>query len=130
MDGERYTEEAFLRALGNEVRLWRQERRLSREELAARAGISPSTLGRIERASGAATSVGDVWRLATSLGIDFTDLVRRAEDAAVLASSGEAAGKVVHLRPARPMSAESRDQGLRYVASARDPREEQEWRDD
>lgn len=81
-----YTEEGFLQALGTEIRAWRTRQRLSRDELARRAGISATTLGRIERANGGAATVADVWRIAQQLQVAFPDLVRRAEDAAILAA--------------------------------------------
>lgn len=88
-------EQLFLQALGSELRAWRTNRGLTRAELARRALISASTLGRIERADGAsAATVADVWRLAEQLGLAFSDVVRRAEEAAELASKPTATNVV------------------------------------
>lgn len=75
----------FSAALGAEIAYWRRRRGLSREQLGAAVGLSLSTIGRIERGSeDAAASSPDVWRIARTLGLSFTDLVRRSEDAAGL----------------------------------------------
>lgn len=76
------SEGALLLALGQEIRAWRQRRKLTRDQLAEQAGISPTTLGRIERDG--PVDVGDTWRLARALGIGLPDLVRRAEEAVAL----------------------------------------------
>jgi len=95
MDDSDRPEQVFLQALGSELRAWRTNRGLTRAELARRALISASTLGRIERADGAsAATVADVWRLSDQLGLAFSDVVRRAEEAAELASK-PASGNVV-----------------------------------
>ncbi len=79
----------FLAALGAEIAHWRRVRKMTREQLAALVGVSASTLGRIERAD-EATSVPtpDVWRIAHHLGLNFSDLVRRAEEANELSEAG------------------------------------------
>lgn len=106
---ETYSEEDFLRALGAELLSWRKKRHMSREALAEAVGISPTTLGRIERADAtAAMAVGDVWRIASYLGVAFTDVVRRAEDAAVLAASAAA--------PTAPVLGEGRFRRLGVTA--------------
>lgn len=74
------TAQAFTEALGSEIAYWRKRRGMSREELAKRAGVSESTLGRIERDG--PKDVADTWNLAEALGVPFQDLVRRAEEAA------------------------------------------------
>lgn len=71
---------AFAEALGAEIGYWRKRRGLTRGELAERAGISETTMGRVEREG--PKDVSDTWRLAKALGIPFADLVRRAEEAA------------------------------------------------
>lgn len=75
-------ERAMLLVLGSEIRAWRMRRGLSREELAGLAGISATTLGRIERDG--PVDVGDTFRLANALGVGLPDLVRRAEETLTL----------------------------------------------
>jgi len=76
-------EHDFLIALGSEVRSQRLLRHMSREELAARTGVSATTIGRIERANdNAGARTIDTWRIAKILGVNLTDLVRRAEESA------------------------------------------------
>lgn len=79
MAGMGMPEQAVLRALGNEIRAWRNSRGLSREQLAEMAGLSASTIGRTERDG--PVSVSDTWRIADALGVGLSDLVRRAEEA-------------------------------------------------
>lgn len=72
----------FAAALGAEITYWRRRRGLSRTQLADKAGISTTTLGRIERAdANAAAATADIWRIAKVLDISFSFIVRRAEDA-------------------------------------------------
>lgn len=72
----------FTAALGAEISYWRKRRGLSREQLGEQVGLSSTTIGRIERGDpGASAGSADVWRIAVALGITFTDLVRRSEDA-------------------------------------------------
>lgn len=78
MSDIRTPEEEFLVAIGGEIGAWRKRRDLSRDELAKAAGISSSTLGRVERGEG--TDLASAWRLAQALNVPLTDLVRRAED--------------------------------------------------
>ncbi|MGH3631496.1 MAG: helix-turn-helix domain-containing protein [Sciscionella sp.] len=91
MSDDSVSERAFLRALGSEVRAWRERRGLSREELAVAAGISASTLGRIERGDPSSKAgMGDTLRPARVLRVDFVgDLVRRAEEVAQKISDEE-----------------------------------------
>jgi len=75
----------FLSALGSEIKAWRQRRGLSRGELAALVDVSETTIGRIERGGAqGAVATTDVWRIASALGLSFSDLVRRAEEVAAL----------------------------------------------
>lgn len=72
----------FLAALGAEITSWRKRRKLTRGDLAKRVGVSETTIGRIERGgSDAAVATSDVWRISAALGLAFSDLVRRAEEA-------------------------------------------------
>lgn len=71
----------FLTALGDEIELWRKRRKLSRAELGDMVGLSETTIGRIERGSAdTALPTSDAWRIASHLGISFSDLIRRAEE--------------------------------------------------
>lgn len=78
-------ERALLKALGREIRYWRDLRGLSREQLAEKVGISPTTMGRIERDG--PVDVGDTWNIALALGLGFSELIARAEQSLQL--SGE-----------------------------------------
>ena len=70
----------FLTALGSEIAIWRKRRGLSRADLARKVDVSETTIGRIERGGpSAAAATSDVWRIATALGLSFSDLVHRAE---------------------------------------------------
>lgn len=82
MDAPRPTDLAFTEALGAEIEYWRKRRGLSRDELAAKAGISKSTMGRVERDG--PKDVSDTWRLAEALDIPFLELAKRAEESAGL----------------------------------------------
>lgn len=73
---------AFTEALGSEIAHFRRRRKMSREELADAAGISPSTMGRVEREG--PKDVSDTWKLARALGVSLEDLIRRAEEGARL----------------------------------------------
>lgn len=80
--------ELVLRALGAELRSWRQRRGMSREELAADAGISASTIGRIEREG--PVDVGHSLAIARVLDVPLSTLVERAEaDAAAAMAARE-----------------------------------------
>lgn len=82
MDDSDSTARAFTEALGSEIVYWRKRRGMSRDKLADEAGISGSTMGRIERDG--PKDVTDTWRIAEALGLTFHDLVRRAEEAVAL----------------------------------------------
>lgn len=78
--------ERLMRALGQEIQSWRRLRKLSREELAKAVEISETTMGRIERDG--PVDVGVTWRIANVLGVNFADLVRRAEEMAAHPQAG------------------------------------------
>lgn len=83
----------FMVALGAEITAWRKRRRLTRAQLASRVGLSETTIGRIERGgTDAAVATSDVWRIARALGLAFSDLVRRAEEAERLSDGAGDAG--------------------------------------
>jgi len=76
----------FLSALGAEIASWRRRRRLTRAQLAAEVDLSETTIGRIERGgTDAAVATSDVWRISSALGLSFSDLIGRAEEAERLA---------------------------------------------
>ena len=79
------THEELMRALGQEIQSWRKRRRLTRDHLAELAGISTTTMGRIEREGPVDVEV--TWRIADALQVGFADLVRRAEEAVTLSES-------------------------------------------
>lgn len=85
----------FLTALGSEIAIWRKRRGLSRADLARKVDVSETTIGRIERGGpDAAAATSDVWRIATALGLSFSDLVHRAETAQELDNNfGRAKGR-------------------------------------
>lgn len=72
--------QAFAEALGAEIAYWRKRRGMSRPELAELAGISATTVGRIEREG--PKDVSDTWRLAKVLNVPLQTMVERAEQAA------------------------------------------------
>jgi transcriptional regulator with XRE-family HTH domain len=77
----------FLAALGAEIKSWRQRRGMTRQQLAELVDISDTTIGRIERGSAdASLPASDAWRIAAVLGLSFTSLVSRAEQAVALAN--------------------------------------------
>lgn len=69
------------RALGEEIRYYRTKRRLSREDLAERTGISVSTLGRIEREG--PVDVAHLARIADVLAVRLSAIVKRAEESVI-----------------------------------------------
>lgn len=69
--------DVMLRALGREIRAWRVRRDLSREQLAEISGVSFKQVGNIER--GERGQLVEAWKLAESLGVDFSKLVEQAE---------------------------------------------------
>lgn len=96
MDDTGISARAFTEALGSEIAYWRRRRGISRSELAARAELSESTMGRIEREG--PKDVADTWRIAQALNIAFVDLVRRAEEAVTMSvldfgDAGQDAGR-------------------------------------
>lgn len=71
---------AFEAALGQEIRAWRKRRNLTVVQLAERSGVSKATIERMENATHS-MSVSNTWKVAEALDIDFSALVRRAEQA-------------------------------------------------
>ncbi|AIY15805.1 helix-turn-helix domain-containing protein [Pimelobacter simplex] len=85
----------FAAALGAEIASWRKRRKLSRGDLGALVDLSETTIGRIERGNvAAAAATADVWRISAALGLTFSDLVRRAEEAINLSGPRENLGAV------------------------------------
>ncbi|TCJ23052.1 helix-turn-helix domain-containing protein [Nocardioides jejuensis] len=78
---------ALTRALGAEIRHWRNIRKMSRAQLAALVGISDTTMGRIEREG--PVDVTNTWSIAAALRVPLADLVRRAEEAAFMNAAAE-----------------------------------------
>lgn len=73
--------------LGDALRLRRQERRLTLDQLARRSGVSRAAISKIERGeSGASTTV--LGRLAEALDLSISQLI----------GSGQAGRRVVHIR--------------------------------
>jgi transcriptional regulator with XRE-family HTH domain len=70
--------DAFLRALGKRVRLARQERELTQEQLARAAGMSRSFLSLVELGDRGA-NVRLLYRLAEELGLPLSELLAGAE---------------------------------------------------
>jgi transcriptional regulator with XRE-family HTH domain len=66
-------------ALGEAVRTLRRKTGLSQDALAARAGLDPSSIARIE-AGNMDPSWGSMRRIAGGLGIPLEDLAELAED--------------------------------------------------
>jgi len=60
--------EDALAVLGQQIRMARASRGMTAEQLAASAGISPTTLSAIEHGK-AATSIGNVFNVATIVGV-------------------------------------------------------------
>jgi transcriptional regulator with XRE-family HTH domain len=61
-------------AVGSKLQEIRKAQKLSLDELSKRAGVSKSMLSEVER-NQANPTVGVLWRLATALGINLTDLL-------------------------------------------------------
>ena len=72
--------EEFYRMLGKRVRRLRIQRRLTLEELAARAGISASFLGNIERGN-RKMSLDSFYRIALALNSSANDLMGMQDSA-------------------------------------------------
>lgn len=70
-------------ALGSEVRAWRQRRQMTLQDLATKSGTSKATVERLENASHS-TSVLNTWKIAQALGVQLSDLIRRAEEVVIL----------------------------------------------
>lgn len=68
----------FLSALGNEIRLWRDRRGLTRHELAALAGTTEKLVGRYER--GEVVKIAECFAIAGVLEVPLSEMVRRVED--------------------------------------------------
>lgn len=75
--------------LARNLRIYRQERGLSQEELAHRADIDRTYISALERSVYAA-SIDIVDRLAEALGVEAADLLRRAASANHSSSAGDA----------------------------------------
>jgi transcriptional regulator with XRE-family HTH domain len=56
------------RLLGEQIRVARRERRWSQRDLAGRAGITPETVGKVERGS-LSVALGTAFELATLVGV-------------------------------------------------------------
>lgn len=56
------------------LRAWREERALQQDELGARAGLTATTISRLEH--GATARLGTIGKLATALGITREQLLR------------------------------------------------------
>lgn len=61
-------------AMGARVRQWRKKRGMTQEQLAERAGVSPSYLGHIERGTRIA-SINTIVELCTALDVTPNDLL-------------------------------------------------------
>jgi ribosome-binding protein aMBF1 (putative translation factor) len=85
-------------ALAAALRRLREERRVSREALALRAGLATGTLARIELAR-AAPGWDTVRRLAGALGVSLVDVALAVEDGAGGRPAGEPAGASRRRRP-------------------------------
>jgi len=62
------------KALGETIRLYRKEQRLSQEALAEKADLHPNYIGEVERGEKAAT-VDTLFKIAKALGLKVRDLV-------------------------------------------------------
>jgi ribosome-binding protein aMBF1 (putative translation factor) len=70
--------DAFVEALAAVLRTTREEQRMSKTELAARAGLSQPHIGFVERGIRVPT-VDSLKRISIALGLSATDLVGKAE---------------------------------------------------
>lgn len=80
--------QVFLAALGNELKLWRERRGLSRFDLAALADTTEKLVGRYER--GEVVKVSECYAMADALGVQLSDIFRRVEDALDVDSRAQA----------------------------------------
>ena len=71
---QRVGSDARLREFGAWIRLLRQARRLSQEQLGARAGIDRAVVGRIERGE-VNVGIAYLWQLADALEVRVQDLL-------------------------------------------------------
>lgn len=71
----------MLRALGREIAAQRTRAGLTQRELAEAAGLTPRQMGKVER--GERGQVSEAWKIANALGLDFSRLVRDAEQEAI-----------------------------------------------
>lgn len=72
--------DTMLLALGREIAAQRTRRALSQAELATAADITARQMGKIER--GERGQLSEVWKIAEALQMDFSRLVRDAEEEA------------------------------------------------
>jgi transcriptional regulator with XRE-family HTH domain len=79
---DRATEEAMRRAIGDQLRRHRLDSGLAQDELAARCGVSPSVLSKVELAR-RAPGLLLLLNVCAALGIRASDLFRAAEDDAM-----------------------------------------------
>ena len=68
------------------LRRMRAEQKLSLDQLAARAGVSKSMLGQIERGASSPT-IAMLWKIATGLGTSFTSLLEAPQTDTVIVST-------------------------------------------
>ena len=71
---QRADSDVRLREFGAWIRLLRQSRRLSQEQLGARAGIDRAVIGRIERGE-VNVGIAYLWQLADALEVRVQDLL-------------------------------------------------------
>lgn len=71
--------ETLLGAVGREIMAERVRRSWSRKDLAVRAQVSESQVGKIER--GERGQIAEMWRIADALDVVFSELVGNAERA-------------------------------------------------
>jgi transcriptional regulator with XRE-family HTH domain len=71
---QRAAADARLREFGGWLRLLRQSRRLSQEQLGERAGIDRAVIGRIERGE-VNVGIAYLWQLAEALDVKVQDLL-------------------------------------------------------
>lgn len=79
-DSEGVDLDVMLRALGREIMAWRVRRNLSRKQIAELSGVSFKQVGNIER--GERGQLVEAWKLANTLGVDFSSLIEQAESEA------------------------------------------------
>ena len=77
---QRADSDVRLREFGAWIRLLRQARRLSQEQLGARAGIDRAVIGRIERGE-VNVGIAYLWQLADALEVRVQDLLPEEDPA-------------------------------------------------